>query len=1118
MNRKCFTMMIGLAVLLSTAVWAPAQTATTGMVAGWVTDATGAAIPNAPVALTSDAGVTRATASGPDGHYRFVLLPPGVYKVVVSAPGFKELKLDNVVVQITATTTADATLGVAGVVETVNVTAEAPLVNTTTSTTGRVISDTQIGQLPLPTRNFQQLLALSPGAISSLSNTTELGRGDTNIDVNGQRTTSNNVVIDGTAVNSPGTNSTGNLSVPAPDSIQEFIVQTSLYDATQGRNSGGNVAVVTKSGTDQFHGDLYEFLRNDALNANDFFLNRAGHSRPKLLRNQFGGTLGGPIVKDKTFFFASYQGTRERNGASLTNSLMLANLPAGLTDNRSTAVLNALAADNGVTLNPIAQAMLQAKLPDGSFAVPSAAPNAAADPRTLIPTPLSAVSDFTEDQFNANVDQMIGTKNHLSGKFFFSDDPQYQANFSFVGQNPYQVPGYGGYITFHNRLLTIADTHILTPSLINQARFGYSRIYGPSHPQEPFTNADYGITNPLASSFPGLSNVQVLGMFSIGPTGLADQWSKTQTYEASDMVSWTHGRHFLRFGAEMQKYLVDFNFNIYSRGQINFNTFSQFLAGTPYVTLLGNGVPDRSMRAADFAFFVQEDFRATNSLTLNLGLRVGRTGGISEANGRLVNFDPAAFAGATAAAQCTLTTPCVAGFSTLAAGDPINPNDWHLAPRFGFAWKPFNKDTLVMRGGFGVYFDRFSTRLANLQVFNYPFDMVAANLGTGAVIPLGGGLYLQGTGTLANPFPANLATASFPLNPAQIPAAVTYNLTLQPYGLPVATAEAINGVYVNPNLRTPYVYQYNFGMQWEPATNWMADIGYVGSKSTKLINVYNMNQYPGSAPYTTNAPGAFTTNKSLFGFLQAVSDGTSNYNSLQASLTHRFAHGLQFLASYTFSKSLDYGSGAVGNELAVEPGDQQDWRTQYGPSDFNRAHRFVFSGLYDLPAFYKGDSGAAKRLINDWELTSIMTFQSGSPFSVICNNSTTWFSRADMTGTAWQESGSVESRLGNYFNPAAFSCAAGNMLAPYGTSPRNFIVGPPQGNVDIGILKRIPVTEKVRMEFRGEFFNAFNMVNFANPQNNVLVVDPATLVPTAGQISSSSAGPRVIQFALKLFF
>jgi Carboxypeptidase regulatory-like domain/TonB-dependent Receptor Plug Domain len=265
-----------------------AQTATTGQIAGQIVDPQGAVMVGARVTLTSEAGVTRETASDGAGHYRFVLLPPGTYKLTVKAAGFKPRGLENVSVKITETTTVDVQLGVAGVSETVNVSGEAPLVQSTSSTSGRVIEDTQIRQLPLPTRNFQQLLTLSPGAIASLSNNTELGRGDTNIDVNGQRTTSNNVVIDGTPINSPGTNSTGNLSVPAPDTIQEFIVQTSLYDATQGRNSGGNVAVVTKSGTNEFHGSGYEYLRNDSLNANDWFLKRAGQGRPRLMRNQFG--------------------------------------------------------------------------------------------------------------------------------------------------------------------------------------------------------------------------------------------------------------------------------------------------------------------------------------------------------------------------------------------------------------------------------------------------------------------------------------------------------------------------------------------------------------------------------------------------------------------------------------------------------------------------------------------------------------------------------------------------------------------------------------------------------------------------------------------------------------
>ncbi|HJT89761.1 MAG TPA: carboxypeptidase regulatory-like domain-containing protein, partial [Bryobacteraceae bacterium] len=313
-----------------------AQTPTTGLLTGTVKDPSGAVVANARLTLSSSAGEERTGATGDDGSYRFPLLPPGSYTLTVNAAGFQTYTATGIAIRITEATELSPSLALAGTAAAVEVTAEVPLVQTTSATTGRVITDAQIRELPLPTRNFQQILTLSPGTVAGLANNTELGRGDANISVAGNRSTSNNVVVDGTQVNSPGTNSTPNISVPAPDAIQEFIVQTSLYDATQGRNAGGNVAVVTKSGENAFHGNVWEFFRNRELNANDFFLNAAGRPRPILNRNQFGGTLGGPLVKDKTFFFVSYQGTRVRNGASLTSSLSYPNIPAGLTDDRST--------------------------------------------------------------------------------------------------------------------------------------------------------------------------------------------------------------------------------------------------------------------------------------------------------------------------------------------------------------------------------------------------------------------------------------------------------------------------------------------------------------------------------------------------------------------------------------------------------------------------------------------------------------------------------------------------------------------------------------------------------------------------------------------------------------
>src|SRR5579871_3424444 len=983
-----------------------AQTPTTGMLTGTVKDPSGAVVASAKLTLLSSSGEERTGSTAGDGTYRFPLLPPGSYTLTVETAGFDPYKASGITIRITEATELSPSLTVAGAAASVEVTAEVPLVQTTSATTGRVIGDQQIRELPLPTRNFQQILTLSPGTVANLSNNTEMGRGDATISVAGNRTTSNNVVVDGTQINSPGTNSTPNISVPAPDAIQEFIVQTSMYDATQGRNAGGNVAVVTKSGENAFHGSAWEFFRNRQLNANDFFLNAAGHARPILNRNQFGGTLGGHIVKDKTFFFVSYQGTRERNGASLTSSLTFPNIPAGLTDDRSPAALAKLYTPiaTAPAISPIAVKLLQAKLPDGSWAIPSAA-HSAASAATPVLTPMSGISTFREDQFNANIDQAIGPNNRLSGKVFYSDAPQFQALFNFVGANPFQIPGYGGNIDFHNRVVTISDNHIITPSLINQAHFGYSRINGPSTPQEPFKNSDFGINNPLCAttpSFCGLATIQVLGLFSIGSTTLADQKSTTQTFEGTDMLTWNHGKHLVRFGGEVRRYRVDFFFNFFSRGQINFNSFNDFLGGNIAFGLLGNGVHDRGMRATDGAAYVQDDYKVSESLTLNFGLRFQEQGGISEIRGRLANFDPSVNPAYNPA--CTVTAPCTSntGFVLLKPGQTLNPNTTDFAPRFGFAWKPPELKNVVVRGGYGIYFDRFSTRVANLQIFNYPYDIVGLALGS-----------------FANPFP-DLSKVTFPINPVQVPSPVPYYFA----GVPLSTTPtAISGIYVSPNFRTPYVQQYSLGVQWEIYKNWMAEVGYVGSKGTKLINVYTLNQgtSPTTAPYGTTA---FSNNKALNGFQIATTDANSLYNSLQASLTKRFSKGLTFLASYTFSKSIDDASGAPTNEFAAVPGDQQNRASNRGISDYDRQNRFVLSGTYDLPKFYGGKSAVATRIVNGWQLGGIATLQSGAPFSVVCVSGSALYNRADLiSATNPAGSGSAQSRLGGFFNKSAFAPA-----------------------------------------------------------------------------------------------
>lgn len=1094
----------------------------TGTVSGTVTDANGAVVPGATATLTSQSTAqVRDTTTNDSGSFAFPLVPAGSYKLEVTAKGFKTVVANDVQVNITQTTSLPIKLDAAVEGGTVTITAEPALVQQESSQVGRVIEERAIRQLPLPTRNFQQLLTLSPGASASVSNNTELGRGDAIITVNGQRTTSNNVRINGIDANSIGTNSTPNIAVPATDSLQEFIVQTSLYDASQGRNAGGSVEAITKSGGNDLHGNVYYFLRNKALNANDFFLKSAGRPKPELSRNQFGGTLGGRIIKDRLFFFASYQHTRERNGASLTNSLTFPVIPTGLRDdNRTVAGLATAFGLPQAAINPIAVNILNAKLANGQFLIPS--PSTASGL-----TPISGLSTFRENQFNANFDLKLSDKHSLAIKNFFASNPTYQSNYNFagLGNGPQQLPGTGGTLDIIQDLNSITDTYVFGPNVVNQARFGFSRLRVTSVAEEPFTAAQLGINNPLKNLFPGMPTITVTGLFTAGSSPFADQSSRINAFTVGDTVSIISGRHRFRIGAEYRRSQVNFYFNAFSRGQIIFANFPSLLTGSA-VSIIGSGVFDRALRVNDLSGFVQDDWKVTDRLTLNLGARYDFYGYPVDTRGRLVNFIPEQFRQGTTAAPAGAPNGFVqAGNGTLAGVPAVNdtliPSDKNnFSPRLGFAYRLNDAGTLAIRGGYGLYYDRFSTRYANTQLLNYPYLALAVGLP---------GIFR----TLADPFIPVPQPGAFPVNP-------TIPSPLSP--LSPAVGVPISGIFIDPKLRTPYVQQFNANVQWEFYKDYLLEVGYVGSKGTKLLQVITLNQpVYNSATNTFVAPfgAALSIQKNVAGGIQQVqSTSNSRYDSLQVSVTKRFSRGLQFLSAYTLGKSKDYYSGGTINELFAVAGDQFNWKSNYGPSDYDRRHRWVTSFVYDLPDMVSNAS-SAKWLLNDWGLNGILTLQSGTPFSVIDAPNNNIIQRANFasgfSGNA-QGSGSTQSRLNQYFNTSAFvrSCpigsfVAGNFIcsgagvgvvnnpffapgAVFGNTPRNFLYGPGQRNVDFSVVKFIPVTETVRGEIRTEFFNLFNQANFANPNSNIAV--PATF----GRITSTSAGPRVIQFAFKLAF
>jgi hypothetical protein len=1097
---------------------------TTGQISGTVTDPNGAVISGAVVKATnSGTGFSRDATTGNDGAFFFQLLPPGRYSIDITAPNFVAYKGETVV-NITQTTNVDAQLSVSGSSEIVNV--EAPIVQAETSQNGRVVSGETLRQLPLPTRNFQQLLTLSPGAQTSVTNSTDLGRGDATISVNGQRTTSNSVRINGIDANSIGTNSTPNIAVPATDSLQEFIVQTSLYDASNGRNSGGIVEAVTKSGTNQYHGSIYYFLRNKALNANEPFIKSRGLERPIATRNQYGGTFGGPIVRDRAFFFGSYQGTNEKNGVSLLNSLTAPIVPSGLRDdNRTAAGLSATFGIPLANINPVAVNILNARLPNGQFAIPSSGLASTTTP--LLPRTIfqSGESTFKENQVNLNGDFIFSANHNLSAKFFIADNPTSQANYNFagLGNGERQLIGFGGDLTIKQKLYSITDNYVFSSNIVNQARFGFNRLRVTSVPEEPFTAASLGISSSLSSLYPGAPTIRVLGndsQFFFGSAPLADQSSRINGYNFGDTLSFTNGNHRMKVGGEYRFSTVKFYFNSFSRGQLLFASFPAFLTGAG-TSLLGSGVFDRSYRVKDLNGFFQDDWKVSNRLTVNIGLRYDLYGLPAEAQGRLVNFLP------DMAVIGTGVTPAQPpnGF-VQAAGGPLAgvpqvektlvPTDKNnFSPRIGFAYGLTDSGNIVLRGGYGIYYDRISTRYANTQVFNYPY------------FALGVGLPGLGVGqTFANPF------LNMPL-PSTFPTAATIPSPLTPLAFPTVGVP-IAGVFVDPKLSTPWVQQFNLGVQWQFAKSYLVDVGYVGNRGRNLLQMITLNQpfYTAANTFITRfPPTVISANKNATGGVQQVqTTSLSQYDSFQASLTKRFSTGMQFLAAYTYGKSTDYYSGTALNELQNVPGDQVFWRNNKGPSDFNRNQRFVISGVYDLPKF-KFDSGFARAILNDWEIAGIAVVQTGLPFSIVNSNDTSIISRANFaTGFAGQNvytTGSASSRTLAYFNTAAFvrSCATAacntalgtvtnldfDRTAPFGNTPRNFLVGPGQKNVDISFIKLMPFTENVRGEFRAEMFNVFNWVNYANPNNNLIGAN-------FGRIERASSGPRVIQLAFKLSF
>jgi Carboxypeptidase regulatory-like domain/TonB-dependent Receptor Plug Domain/TonB dependent receptor len=1118
-------------VLFLSVAGALAQAPGTGAIVGRVFDPSGAVIPNALVLIVSEeTGWSRSVTATSEGQYRASLLPPGNYSVSIEAPGFTRRTLSSVHVGVAETTVVDVKLELGTTATEVQVTGSAEFAQTESATLGRVTEGNTITALPLANRNFSQILALYPGVIVEVPNAANLGANTQNVSVNGAKATANNFQFNGVDANNISENSfagelfapeTG-IAIPNPDTIAEFKVQTGMYDASYGRSAGANVDFVSKAGTNAFHGSIWEFFRNDALNANDFFLNQNGQPRPVLKQNQFGGAFGGPVRKNKTFFFLSYQGTIQRDGEA-TGSLVSTFLPP-LTNDRSAAALGRLfggqsgvnggvaVAPDGSNINPVALALLNFKLPSGTFAIPN--------PQTILPSGVgestfSIPAKYRQDQFSVNVDHKVSEKNQLSGRFFYSREPTEVPFNSFAAT----VPGFGGQQTERNDMFVLSDTHAFSSNLVNVARFAFIRFNGSEASIDPISGSDVGMQTPTGMA--GIPGIQLTGLFTIGPPFQLSYFENTNTFVWQDTVSLTRGRHSFRMGAEAKRHQLDVAPSP-PAGDLIFLSFPDFLLGQSgaqngsgqsniFFVSGGAGIYRKDQRYTDWAGFVQDDLKVTSRLTVNAGLRYEYFGPPTEIHGHLSNFDPAiaasqvppsgSFSGFLLPAN--YNGPFAAGVVKTQSSQMWNADYKDLGPRFGFALRLSSRPTLVLRGGYGIFYERLSGQLAAQNIGQPPFSVMQTLMGV-----------QNAASSLQQPFnPPLPPTSAFPIF------------------IPRTPDSALFLAAIERHLSSPYTQQYNLNVQYEFARDFLWQIGYVGSKTTHLTGCVEFNQARIATPQNPINGETTTTNENLTQRLPfaGIAGGSyicetafsANYNSLQTSVTKRFSHGLNFQGSYTFSKNLDFTSGTGGLaslDLGFLGNDQTNPRQSRGPNDLDRTHRFVLSFVYEPPKFELGPR-FLRSAFSHWRFSGVSVFQSGLPITVTDSTAGSvygnlvGFTRAECTGANPASAGSVTRRLNGYFNPGAFGPppTIGDGTG-FGNCGVGILRGPDQRNVDLGIQRDFAVTEKSALQFRVEFFNLTNTPKFGLP-----LADHAA-GPAFGVISSTASNPRIIQLAGKYSF
>ena len=1145
------------AIVLALAVYLSSQTASTGGLTGVALDPTGAVLPGVTIRLIRRAtGETRSSTSNESGWFTFQFLPPGDYEVKASKSGAAPLEASTTVsVVVTEVASLAVRLELGTVMHSVRVSAEPALVQTDTSSLGKVVNETGVSGLPLVTRNFAQIASLSPGVTSGVYNAGELGLGGTalsqiaksndGIFVHGARSYDNNFELDGISVSDVqgSASGSGGIPIPNPDTIGEFKVQTGLFDAAYGRYGGANVSVISKTGSNDFHGTVFEFLRNEALNANDFFLKQTEQRRPLLRQNQFGFAMGGPIKKEKLLFFGSYQGTRQVNGiaAGQSRTACTANLTEPpLTNDRSPAELGKLfngmaGAQGGTTvesdgsnINSVALALLNFKLPDGSFLIPT--PQTVDSNKPFVEQGFSVFSDpchFSEDQFIANTDYLLSASSKIAARFFLADDSE---TVTFPGNGVNAAGNIRGFLSPNDsgfRVFSFSHTHTFHNTWLNEARVGFVRTRTTTEAQAPFKWSDIGVAEGEMSHNNELPSLKILGSFSVAsgfPRTIAQN-----SFVIADDLSFVHGTKTFRVGVSLTR--VQDNVNLVGLGSfVEFLSWPDFLLGlsaadngTGFSNVFASfddfGLSTREYRVWEGAGFVQDDYRIRKSLTLNLGVRYEHLGQFGDRLGRNASFDFSKAdpnpppTGSVAGYVVASNFPGVPPTGVLRANNTfgnfgVGQNT--VAPRIGFAWRFLPSSTrVVLRGGFGAYYSRPTGQAFYQNLLGAPFSTFRLNAGVA-----------NASATFQAPFAQPFPTPeSFPMFPAYSP---TTNTTIYS---------------VAPDFRSASIQQYALNMQSQLHEGWLLEVGYVGTRGAHLVRQRSLNQ---ALAATVNEPIRGLDENTVVNIPMRVpipgipadslqlmeSEGSSWYNGLEISVTKSWRHGLQFLASYTFSKTLDtdgsdINSTSSGNALTL--GDQNSPAQRWGRASFDRTQRFIFSTTWAIPG---PSTGLKRSMLAGWTLDAIATIQSGSALTIADTNSTNIYGisedRAQLSGTCHKSQlvrgGSIESKLNAYFVESCFTTppviGADGIGTAFGNSATGVVDGPGQANLDLAVSKAVTfdwIRDTTRLTFRAEFYNMLNHPQFANPDSNFTS-------PTFGIISSTAVNPRVGQVAVRLSF